>query len=74
MKNFLTTPAGSVVKVFITTVLAMWITMDNLWAMNRHTLESLATAGVVSCVPMIINFLNPQYTQYGTKSTDERQS
>ena len=68
MKKFLTSPLGSVVKVFVSTVLTMWIAMDDLWAMDIHTLKSLATAGVVSCVPMVINYLNPNYTQYGTKS------
>lgn len=58
-------PFGTWLKCFLSTVLTMWIAMDDLWAMDMHTIKSLASAGVVSAMPIVLNALNPAYRNYG---------
>lgn len=71
MQKLLASPFGTFIKVFLSTILTMWIAMDDLWAMDMHTLKSLASAGVVSAMPVILNYLNPQYKNYGTGAETE---
>lgn len=58
-------PIGTFLKVFASTVLTLWIAMPDLWAMDLETLKALASAGIVSGVPVILNYLNPEYKNYG---------
>jgi hypothetical protein len=37
----------------------------NLFSWNLEMVESLLTVGVVSVIPIIINWLNPSDTRYG---------
>lgn len=74
LKSF-TTPLASFLKVFASTVLTMWITMPNLFDFSPANLKSLATAGIVSAVPVILNWLNPEYKNYGfNKSLEGKQN
>lgn len=49
----------------MSTVLTLWIAMDDLWCMDIESIKALATAGVVAGMPVILNYLNPEYKNYG---------
>ena len=63
-------PVGTFLKVFLSTVLTLWIAMPDLWAMDLQTLKALASAGVVSAMPVILNALNPEYKNYGRGASE----
>lgn len=72
MKNLnktLTTPFGSFVKVFVATILTQYlIELQNghdLFSWDIPMIKKLLTAGVISNLPVIVNYLNPQYQHYG---------
>jgi len=69
--KLLSTPFGTFLKTFVSTVLTLWlIELSNgttLFSLDYEMIEKLATGGVVSALPVIINWLNPNYTQYGVK-------
>ena len=62
MMKFLNTMYGSYVKVFLSAVLTMIITKGNIYLI---TLEECISAGVISILPIIINYLNPNDKRYG---------
>ena len=70
MKN-LNTIYASWLKVFIAAVLGAYLVElqngTNLFSWNLDMVESLLTVGVVSLLPIIINYLNPHDTRYGNK-------
>lgn len=70
MKN-LNTIYASWLKVFIAAVLGAYLIElqngTNLFSWNLDMVESLLTVGVVSLLPIIINYLNPHDTRYGNK-------
>jgi hypothetical protein len=53
---------GSWIKVFVSAVLTMIIAKGNIYLI---TLEECISAGVISILPIIINYLNPNDTRYG---------
>lgn len=58
-------PLGTFLKVFLSTVLTMWIAMDNIFTLDVTTLRTIISAGVVSAMPVVLNYLNPEYKNYG---------
>ena len=62
MMKFFNTMAGSWIKVFITAVLTMAMAKDDLFSI---TLKECLSAGAISIIPIIINFLNPHDARYG---------
>ena len=68
MKN-LNTIFASWLKVFVSAILGAYLIElqngVNLFSWNLEMLESLLTVGVVSVIPIIINWLNPSDTRYG---------
>jgi len=62
MMKFLNTIYGSWVKVFLSAVLTMVIAKGNIYFI---TLEECISAGVISILPIIINYLNPNDNRYG---------
>lgn len=64
-------PLGSFLKAFMATVLTLWLVelqqghqlFDGTWAMAKK----LLTGGIIANLPVIINWLNPQYKNYGRK-------
>ena len=58
-------PIGTFLKVFLSTVLTMWIAMDNIFAVDVMALRAIISAGVVSAMPVVLNYLNPEYKNYG---------
>jgi len=62
MMKFFNTIYGSWVKVFISAVLTMIIAKGNIYLI---TLEECISAGVISILPIIVNYLNPNDNRYG---------
>jgi hypothetical protein len=62
MMKFFNTIYGSWVKVFISAVLTMIIAKGNIYLI---TLEECISAGVISILPIVINYLNPNDNRYG---------
>jgi hypothetical protein len=62
MMKFLNSIYGSWVKVFVSAVLTMIIAKGNIYLI---TIEECISAGVISILPIIINYLNPNDTRYG---------
>lgn len=61
--KFLNSIYGSWLKVALTAILTMIITKGNIYEV---TLEEVISAAVVSILPIIVNWLNPHDTRYGT--------
>jgi len=62
MMKFLNTMYGSWVKIFISAILAMVISKGDIYSV---TLKDCINAGIISILPIIINYLNPHDTRYG---------
>jgi len=62
MMKFLNSIYGSYVKVFLSAVLTMIIAKGNIYLV---TLEECISAGVISILPIVINYLNPHDSRYG---------
>ena len=69
MQDFLNTAVGSWLKVFISSILTAWLLMltngQQLFSWDLQMIENLLTVGVVSTLPIVINYLNPKDTRYG---------
>lgn len=67
----LNTIYASWIKIFISAVLGAYLIElqngVNLFSWNLEMVESLLTVGVVSMIPIIINWLNPSDTRYGKR-------
>ena len=64
-RKLMASPIGTFLKVFLSTVLTMWIAMDNIFAVDVTALKAIISAGVVSAMPVVLNYLNPEYKNYG---------
>ena len=60
--KFLNSIYGSWAKVFVTAVLTMIMAKGDIFAV---TLKEVVSAGIISIMPIIINWLNPKDTRYG---------
>lgn len=57
---------GSWLKVFLTTVLSLYLaTGKGLFDMDFESIKNLVSAGFASLIPVIINSLNPNDPRYG---------
>lgn len=69
MTNFLSTVYGSWLKVFISAVLGAYLVMlqdgRQLFSWDLDMVENLLSVGVVSTLPVIINWFNPTDMRYG---------
>lgn len=64
MMKFFNTMLGSWIKVVITAIFTMAMAKGDIFAI---TLKECLSAGAISIMPIIINFLNPNDTRYGKK-------
>lgn len=74
MKKLLATPFGSFLKAFVVAILTIMMAnyTDNKAVCNDWACwKTLLIAAAFSVVPVIINYLNPKYTQYGIKDEAE---
>lgn len=68
--SVMASPFGSWLKAFLSVVLSLYLVEltngRDLFAWDLNLVKSLFTAGFVSLLPNLINYLNPAYT-YNTK-------
>ena len=64
MMKFFNTMLGSWLKVVITAIVTMAMAKGDIFAI---TLKECLSAGAISIMPIIINFLNPNDKRYGNK-------
>ena len=62
MMKFLNSIYGSWVKVFVSAVITMIIAKGDIFLIS---LKECISAGVISLLPIVINYLNPLDTRYG---------
>lgn len=60
--RFLNSIYGSWIKIFTSAVITMIIAKGDIYAV---TLKECFSAGVISILPIIVNYLNPHDTRYG---------
>jgi len=60
--KFLNSIYGSYIKVFLSAILTMILAKGDIYSV---TLKECISAGVISIIPIIINYLNPNDTRYG---------
>ena len=60
--KFLNSIYGSYIKVFLSAILTMIIAKGDIYLV---TLKECLGAGIISILPIIINYLNPNDTRYG---------
>ncbi len=68
-KPFLTTQAGSVLKVALAMIIqAVLVNPDNLFVGDARTLiKNWVITIATACLPMLTNSINPNYPLYGAK-------
>ena len=62
MMKFLNSIYGSWLKIFLSAILTMVIAKGDIYMV---TLKECISAGIISVLPIIINYLNPHDTRYG---------
>ena len=62
--KFLNSIYGSWLKVALTAILTMIITKGNIYEI---TIAECVSAAVISILPIVINYLNPNDPRYGSK-------
>jgi hypothetical protein len=60
--KFLNSIYGSWFKVFVSAILTMIVMKGDIYLI---TLKDCLNAGIISILPIIINYLNPHDTRYG---------
>jgi hypothetical protein len=60
--KFLNSIYGSWVKIFLSAILTMIVVKNDIYSV---TLKECLSAGIISILPIIINYLNPHDTRYG---------
>lgn len=60
--KFLNSVYGSWLKIFVSAILTMVIASGDIFSV---TLKDCISAGIISILPIIINYLNPHDTRYG---------
>jgi len=60
--KFLNSIYGSWVKIFLSAILTMIVVKNDIYSV---TLKECLSAGIISILPIIINYLNPNDTRYG---------
>jgi hypothetical protein len=62
MMKFLNSIYGSWVKIFLSAILTMIISKGDIYLI---TLKDCLNAGIISILPIIINYINPNDKRYG---------
>jgi hypothetical protein len=74
MKKILASPFGTFLKSFVGTTLTLYLIElqqgHALFTMDILMLQKLFTGAMVANLPVIINWLNPQYGGYGKTNND----
>ena len=62
MMKFLNSIYGSWLKVFVSAILTMIVMKGDIYLI---TLKDCLNAGIISILPIIINYINPHDKRYG---------
>lgn len=62
MMKFLNSIYGSWLKVFVSAILTMIMSKGDIYLI---TLKDCLNAGIISILPIIINYINPNDKRYG---------
>jgi len=62
MMKFLNSIYGSWIKIFLSAILTMVIAKGDIYLV---TIKECLSAGIISILPIIINYLNPHDKRYG---------
>ncbi len=62
MMKFLNSIYGSWVKIFLSAILTMIMSKGDIYLI---TLKDCLNAGIISILPIIINYINPNDKRYG---------
>lgn len=62
--KFLNSIYGSWLKIFVSAVLTMIVMKGDIYSI---TIKDCLNAGIISILPIVINYLNPHDTRYGKK-------
>jgi hypothetical protein len=62
MMKFLNSIYGSWLKVFVSAILTMIVMKGDIYLI---TLKDCLNAGIISILPIIVNYINPHDTRYG---------
>jgi hypothetical protein len=62
MLKFLNSIYGSWVKIFLSAILTMIMSKGDIYLI---TLKDCLNAGIISILPIIINYINPHDKRYG---------
>lgn len=65
MKRLMASPLGTFIKAFLTTMLSMAIVDGDLFSIDFEGLKNMVNVAMVSTLPIIINWINPNYKNYG---------
>jgi hypothetical protein len=67
--KFMVTPLGTLVRHFFFIVLSLWLVElqngHDLFQFDLNMWRKFATAGVIACLPTVMNWLNADYKNYG---------
>lgn len=62
-------PLGTFIKSFLSIILAMWVAElsngHDLFSMDIVMAKKLIVAGIIPNIHILINWLNPAYSDYG---------
>ena len=77
INKILASPLGTFVKGFLSVILAMWVAEladgHDLFTMDLSMIKKLIVAGLIPNISILINWINPQYTSYGSEEKMEKQ-
>jgi hypothetical protein len=71
MSKLFASPLGTFLKAFLATVLSLIMVEYNRTGticLTKECFIDLLMAGVISIIPVIMNYLNPEYKGYGVGS------
>jgi hypothetical protein len=63
--KFLNSIYGSWIKIFLSAILTMIISKGDIYLI---AIKDCINAGIISILPLIINYLNPHDTRYGKQN------
>lgn len=76
MKNIFNTPLGTSIKAFLSVVISLYLAEladgHQLFQFDWVMWQKILTGALVSTLPAIINWLNPNYVQYGRTRVDKK--
>lgn len=72
ISKFLTTPLGTFFKAFIVAMLSLIMARqkDGTLCFDKNCIIDILISSTFAIIPVVINWINPNYTQYGEGSDE----